>query len=35
MCLDELLEICSIANLFDGQFVERDAMLAFNLSKEL
>ncbi|CAD8171615.1 unnamed protein product [Paramecium pentaurelia] len=35
MCLDEIHEICSQANLYDERFVERDADNAFNLSMML
>lgn len=30
MCLEELIDLCKHANLFDENFVERDACLAFN-----
>lgn len=33
MCLEEINDICKIANLYNEYFVERDAYLAFNLSK--
>ena len=32
MCLEEINEICKSANLYNENFVERDAFLAFNLS---
>lgn len=32
MCLEEINDICKIANLYNENFVERDAYLAFNLS---
>jgi hypothetical protein len=32
MCLDEVNDICKMANLYDENFVERDAFIAFNLS---
>lgn len=32
MCLEELGEICKMANLLDENFAERDIQLAFNLS---
>lgn len=32
MCLDEINDICKIGNLYDENFVERDAFIAFNLS---
>ncbi len=32
MCLDEINDICKMANLYDENFVERDAFIAFNLS---
>lgn len=30
MCLEELIDLCKYANLYDENFVERDACLAFN-----
>jgi len=32
MCLEEINDICKNANLYNENFVERDAYLAFNLS---
>ena len=32
MCLDELNDICKIINLYEENFVERDAFIAYNLS---
>ena len=32
MCLEELIDMCKHANLFDENFVERDVNLAFNMS---
>ena len=32
MCLEEINDLCKIANLYTENFVERDAFLAFNLS---
>ena len=32
MSMEELYQICSTANLFDDNFVDRDVALAFNLS---
>ncbi len=32
MCLEELIDLCKHANLFDENFVERDACIAFNLA---
>lgn len=32
MCLEEIYDICKTANLYDENFVERDANIAFNLS---
>lgn len=32
MCLEELIDMCKHADLFDENFVERDVNLAFNMS---
>lgn len=32
MCLEELIDMCKHAELFDENFVERDVNLAFNMS---
>jgi len=32
MCLEEVGDICKNSNIYDENFVERDAFLAFNLS---